>query len=200
MDKKAIALILIYIFCSIFGLLLLTYAIILLVYRKHILTFNHAPKAEYALVLGAGLEKNGKPSDILMDRIVTSVNLYKAGKAHYLVMSGSYRKNYDEPGAMQSAALELGVPSSAILLDRSGISTFNSCMTIKEKYNPEVVLIVSQQFHLPRSIMLQMLLGIKAFGIPAENYQFSFYKNAFWYFREILAMPYNFIKFAFYSH
>ena len=150
------------------------------------------------MVLGAGLEKNGKPSDILMDRVLTGANLYKEGKVEYLIMSGSCRKKYDEPGAMRKAAIALEIPEQAILLDRDGISTLDSCVTIKEKYAPEQVLIVSQFFHLPRAIMLQTSLGIKAIGIQAKTYHFSLYKKAYWYSRELLSIPYNLLKYAFY--
>jgi vancomycin permeability regulator SanA len=150
------------------------------------------------MILGAGLEKNGKPSDILMDRIQTGVSLYQKGKVEYLIMSGSCRKNYDEPEAMRTAAINLGIPAQAILLDQKGVSTLDSCITIKEKIAPEQILVVSQFFHLPRAIMLQTLLGIKTIGIQANIYHFSRYKKVYWYFRELLSIPYNLFKYLLY--
>ena len=150
------------------------------------------------MVLGAGLEKNGKPSDILMDRILTGVNLYKEGKVEYLIMSGSFRKNYDEPDSMRGAAIDMGLPEQAILLDRDGFSTLDSCITIKEKFSPEQILIVSQFFHLPRAIMLQTFLGIKAIGIQARTYHFSLHKKVYWYLRELFSIPFNLLKYGLY--
>jgi len=149
---------------------------------------------DYALVLGAGLEKNGMPSDILLDRILTAVNLYQERKAGLLVMSGSVKTGYDEAQAMHAAAIKLGIPSSAMYLDRQGISTFHSCINLYKNFTPQKVLIVSQKFHLPRAIFLQRLLGVKAFGIPAQNIQFSSTKLIFWHIREFFSIPYNIFK------
>jgi len=149
---------------------------------------------DYALVLGAGLEKDGKPSDILLDRILTAVNLYKKRKVGLLVMSGSVKAGYDEVQAMKATAIKMGVPPCAIRLDRRGISTFHSCINLVKVFAPQTVLIVSQKFHLPRAIFLQRLLGVKAFGIPADNIRFSFLKIILWSMREFFSIPYNAFK------
>lgn len=168
--------------------------------RRFILDSQAIDHYPYALVLGAGLEKNGTPSDILMDRVLTAVNLYQSKKVDLLIMSGTRRKGYDEPGAMRAAALTAGVPSSAIRTDPDGISTFNSCINLVQTYAPESVLIVTQQFHLPRAILLQRALGVNASGVAAHLYCFSWRKKAFWYAREVIALPFNCIKLAIYLY
>src|SRR5690349_14158596 len=66
-----------------------------------------------ALILGAGVNSNGSPSDILRDRIHKGVELYKAGKVKKLIMSGDNRvQNYNEPQVMMGVAIEQGVPAS----------------------------------------------------------------------------------------
>lgn len=153
---------------------------------------------EYALVLGAGLEKNGQPSDILMDRIVSAMDIFNTHKVKILIMSGSQRRDYDEAGAMQKAAVSHGIPGAAILVDRSGNSTFQSCLFVRNELNPSKVVIITQAFHLPRSILLQRLLGVEAYGISANNFSFSVLKKAFWYSREFFALPYNLLKYLIY--
>ena len=177
--------------CTICALFALLYLIIWLRTRHFIRTIDEVEVVEYTLVLGAGLEKNGEPSDILKDRIEKSVELFKSGKTQYLVMSGSSLRGKDEPGAMQFMAHFLGVPQSALLIDRKGISTFHSCANLKSQYNPEKVIIISQRYHLTRSLFFQRLLGVEAVGVPADIYHFSFYKKAYWLFREFIALPYN---------
>lgn len=180
------------------ALLLLVLVLYLCVYainKRYIQKINQIDEFKYALVLGAGLERNGKPSDILMDRILSAVDVFHTHKAEYLIMSGSHRKNYDEAGAMQTAALSYGIPSSAILVDRHGNSTLQSCLNVQKEYSPSSILIITQSFHLPRAIMLQRLLGIEAFGIAANSYHFSFLKVSYWYFREFFALPFNILKY-----
>ena len=79
---------------------------------------EQAPDAPVAIVFGAGLNRDGRPSPVLRDRVSTAVELYFSGKVQKLLMSGdnSYL-DYNEPGAMLSFALELGVPEKDFILD-----------------------------------------------------------------------------------
>ena len=66
---------------------------------------NAVPSAPIALVLGAGLWKDGSPTPALYDRVATAVDLYKAGKVKKLLMTGDNRFiNYNEPEAMRKLA------------------------------------------------------------------------------------------------
>jgi len=179
---------------------LIVYLLVYLNTKQFVLNKNRLKQYKYCLVLGAGLEKDGKPSDILMDRVSTAVCLFNNKQVDLLIMSGTRRRGYDEPGAMQAAAIAQGVPDSAILLDPQGISTLNSCVNYRQKFSRESLVIITQPFHLPRSILLARKLGLNAYGIAAGIYHFSWYKRAFWYIREFFALPYNFIKLALYSH
>src|SRR5687767_9784674 len=76
------------------------------------------PARRVAIVLGAGLLRDGGPTAILRDRVQRAANLYFAGKIEKLLMSGDNRfENYNEPEAMRQYALQLGVPDGAIVLD-----------------------------------------------------------------------------------
>lgn len=183
---------------SLFLLVLIQYLIIYTINERYILKIDQVEEFKYALVLGAGLERNGKPSDILMDRILSAMDVFHTHRAEYLVMSGSHRKEYDEAGAMQSIALSYGIPPAAILVDRHGNSTLQSCINVQKEHSPSSVLIITQRFHLPRAIMLQRLLGIKAYGLAANNFRFSILKVSYWYFRELFALPFNFLKYLIY--
>jgi vancomycin permeability regulator SanA len=198
MDKEIIGFLLT-ICAGLFLLLVMLYTVIWLQSRHYIRSLDEVEPAEYVLVLGAGLEINGAPTDILKDRVEKSVILYKANIVKSLIMSGSNFRGKDEPGAMQSMAIALGVPQSAILVDRQGISTIHSCINLKNRFDPENVIIVTQYFHLPRAIFLQRMLGIQAIGIPADIYKFSLYKKGYWLFREFFALPYNLIKYIIYK-
>ena len=63
---------------------------------------NDVPETYAALVLGAGVYKNGEPSPILQDRLNAAVDLYNSGKVTKLIVSGDNRfTHYDEPTVMK---------------------------------------------------------------------------------------------------
>lgn len=117
-----------------------------------------------ALVLGARV-RNGEPSDMLYDRVITSVELYKAGKTKKLLMSGGA----DEPEVMRKLAVKLGVPEADIVLDDRGLRTYDSCVRAKHTYGVTNAIVVTQDFHLARSIYLCQNLGVDAVGMNAKR-------------------------------
>jgi SanA protein len=145
-----------------------------------------APSAPVALVLGAGLWADGSPTPALRDRVATAVDLYKAGKVKKLLMTGDNRRvDYNEPAAMQTIALQLGVPSADIVLDYAGRRTYDSCYRAKEIFEVKQVIIVTQRFHLDRSIFLCDAMGVPAVGVVADRRVYQ--TLPWWELREVLA-------------
>lgn len=144
--------------------------------------------APVALVLGAGLNRDGSAGVVLQDRVETAAELYFAGKVEKLLMSGDNSTiYYDEPGAMLEYALSLGVPEEAIVLDFAGRRTYDSCYRAKAIFGVDDLIVVTQAFHLPRALYLCNAFDIEATGTPADdaNYRLSSYTT--WWVREILA-------------
>ena len=64
------------------------------------------------VVLGCLVKNNGKPSDMLGDRLKQGVSLYKQGVADKIIMSGDHgTKEYDEVNAMKQYAISEVVSS-----------------------------------------------------------------------------------------
>ena len=148
----------------------------------------NAPNREVAIVFGAGLWRDGSPTPVLQDRIETAATLYDSGKVKKLLMSGDNRvQNYNEPGAMQAYAIELGIPDEDIVLDYAGQRTYDTCYRAREIFQIDEVILVTQSFHLPRAIYTCNSLGIKATGVPANNRQYRRGSTIFWNLREIPA-------------
>jgi SanA protein len=144
------------------------------------------PSAPIALVLGAGLWADGSPTPALRDRVETAVDLYKAGKVKKLLMSGDNRfVNYNEPGAMNHLAIQLGVPAEDIVLDYAGRRTYDSCYRAKEIFDVKQAVIVTQRFHLDRSLFLCDAMGIPSVGIVADRRVYQ--TLPWWEFREVFA-------------
>ena len=118
-----------------------------------------------AIVLGARVEEDGTASNTLYDRVVTGVELYKAGKTRKLLLSGGNR----EPAIMKKLALELGVPEGDIFTDDLGTRTYESCSRAEQVFEIGRAIVVTQDYHLPRSLYLCQSFGIDAIGINAKR-------------------------------
>ena len=141
------------------------------------------------IVFGAGVLSNGQPSDALEDRIITAVELYRAGRVGKLLMSGDNRfENYNEPAAMKTAALKLGVPAEDIVLDYAGRRTYDTCFRAKQIFEIDRAVLVTQEFHLPRSIYLCQAAGIDSIGIKADRRNYGQEFNQWQSWRETIAL------------
>ncbi len=150
-----------------------------------IFSADQAPQKRVAIVFGAGLWRDGSPTPVLRDRVATAAQLYFAGKVEKLLMSGdNSTANYNEPAAMQSYALGLGVPEDAIVLDYAGRRTYDTCYRAREIFGLQQAILVTQQFHLPRAIYLCNSLGIDAVGVRADLRQYRKRSLFFWNLRE----------------
>ena len=118
-----------------------------------------------AIVLGARVDNDGTPSNTIYDRVQTGVELYKAGKTRKLLLSGGNL----EPAVMKKLALDQGVAESDIVLDDQGLRTYDSCIRAKQVFDIERAIVVTQDYHLPRSLYLCQNLGIDAVGVDAKR-------------------------------
>ena len=149
--------------------------------------------ADCILVLGAGLLPDGSPSLMLGERIQTGVDLYKAGVAPKLLMSGDHsRSDHDEVNAMKDAALARGVPSADIFMDHAGFATYDSFYRAGAVFGVKKVVVVTQAYHLPRALWIARALGLEAVGVACDTRRYAgqLYRDV----REILARDKDFFK------
>jgi SanA protein len=147
---------------------------------------GEVPPAPVALVLGAGLWRDGSPTPALYDRVATAVDLYQAGRVKKLLMSGDNRfVNYNEPAAMKKLAIQLGAPAEDIVLDYAGRRTYDSCYRAKEIFGVRQVVVVTQRFHLDRALFLCDALGVESVGVIADRRVYQTLR--WWELREVLA-------------
>lgn len=140
--------------------------------KHRILSLDEAAALEdidYILVLGAGVKADGTPSDMLHDRVLTGVELGKAGLTSTLLMSGdNQRPDYDEVSAMVKLAIELGADEHGMETDRLGLSTYDSIVRARELYGAKRVVIITQQYHLYRALYIAEQMGMEAYGVSAD--------------------------------
>ena len=126
------------------------------------------------LVLGCKVKDDGNPSHMLEDRLRRGVELYKAGTAPKLLMSGDHGQDeYNEVGTMKKYAVDAGIPSSDVFMDHAGFSTYESLYRAKEVFGVKKVIIVTQEYHLYRALYIAEQLGIEAYGVAADYRTYS---------------------------
>lgn len=139
--------------------------------KDRIITAEEAAElsgTDCAVVLGAGV-RNGKPTPMLRDRILTGVSLYECGAVPKIIMSGDHgRADYDEVNVMKKLAMEKGIPDSDIFMDHAGFSTYETLYRAKKVFEADKVIIVTQKYHLYRALYIAEKLGIEAYGVPAD--------------------------------
>jgi hypothetical protein len=128
--------------------------------------------ADVIVVLGAKVYPDGEVSPALDERLQTGCELYHAGFAPCMLMSGGPGMgDIHETDAMRDRAIELGVPATAILCDRNGLNTqMTAANTIQlcEERNWERVLAVSQFYHLPRVKLAFHRNRMEVYTVPAK--------------------------------
>ena len=156
---------------------------------KQIISSEEAAKLEDVdciLVLGCFVKDDGRPSDMLHDRLTRGVELYNLGAAPKLLMSGDHgREEYDEVAAMKQFAIDSGIPSEDVFMDHAGFSTYESIYRAKEIFQADKILIVTQEYHLYRALYIANQLGVEAYGVSSDYHTYvgQFMRD----FREMLA-------------
>lgn len=182
--------------CCFFAAAILIYALsinsfMLEAYSKSI-TEKPTQTYDCILVLGCGVKDDGTPSDMLMDRILTGVELYEQGVAPVIIMSGDHgKKDYDEVNTMKNHAVKLGVPADKIFLDHAGFSTYESMYRAKAIFGVKSAAIVTQEYHLFRAMHDAETFGIYSAGVPADKHRY--YGQTTRDIREIIARNKDFL-------
>lgn len=144
------------------------------------------------VILGAGIWGD-KPSPMLEDRLNQGIQLYKDGISTKILMSGDHgKKDYDEVNIMKNYAIEQGVPSEDIFMDHAGFSSYDSVYRAKQIFEAKKIMIVTQKYHLYRTLHIAKQLDIEAYGIASNPRKYS--GQLFREIREILARNKDFVK------
>lgn len=138
---------------------------------KLYMELSEIPVNEVGLLLGTTPKlKNGNNNLYFDYRILATVELYKAGKIKYILISGDNRKkDYNEPEEMKKALMQKGVSEKAIYLDYAGFRTLDSIVRAKEVFGLDQFTIISQRFHNERAIYLAEKNGINTIGYNAKD-------------------------------
>ena len=129
---------------------------------------DSAPTAPVALILGAEVYADGRPSPALANRLDVGIELLRLGRVRTLLMSGG--NGTFEIGAMRAYAIARGVAPDAILLDSGGERTFASCAQARDAFLARRLIVVSQEEHVARAVYTCRRIGIDADGVVAPEF------------------------------
>jgi uncharacterized SAM-binding protein YcdF (DUF218 family) len=129
--------------------------------------------ADAIVVLGAA-QYNGRPSSILRARVEHAIDLYDAGFARFLIVTGGKAEGdrTTEAASARSLALERGVPEAAILVEDQGRTTLESLRGVGDvlrAHGLSTALFVSDRTHMLRVLKIAGDQGITAYGSPTSS-------------------------------
>lgn len=126
---------------------------------------DDAPRT--VIVLGAKAD-DGQPGDYLRARLDVVVDLYRAQRVDTILVSGNDEDDAGNEIRVMRAYLEArGVQSSAIVDDGFGLNTAATCRRAADLFGIRSALIVTQNFHAGRAVLLCEAYGIDATGVIA---------------------------------
>ena len=149
-----------------------------------------APTAPVALILGAEVYADGRPSPALANRLDVGIELLRLGRVRTLLMSGG--NGTFEIGAMRAYAIARGIGSDAILLDAAGERTLASCLQARDAFAARRLIVVSQEEHMARAVYTCRRIGIDADGVVAP--EFTGYRVVIYQVRERLALVFAWLE------
>lgn len=129
--------------------------------------------ADAIVVLGAA-QYNGRPSPVLQARLDHALDLYERGLASYLIFTGGtgVGDTVSEAEVSRRYALNRGVPASAIMTERDGLTSAQSvraAAALMQSAGLESALLVSDSYHMMRLEVLARRSHIVPYRAPAAN-------------------------------
>jgi vancomycin permeability regulator SanA len=152
-------------------------------------------KYDAIVVLGAGLRPDGTPSNMLEDRLKGAIELYEKGVSSKIILSGDCSgEDYDEVSSMKKFCIDNGVPEDAIVRDDKGFSTYETMENVVEKMGYKSVIVVTQKYHLHRSVYIARRMGADADGFSTDYREYIFWAQRKRDVRELVARIKDFFK------
>ena len=138
------------------------------------------PTADAIVILGGGIRSQAYPRpDVDFtdagDRVWYGANLYHAGKAPKIIVSGGriswHGEGSPEADDLMKLLVKMGVPQTEIVLEGKSLNTRENAVYVKEilqQYSFKKILLVTSALHMPRSLAIFKKLDIDAIAAPTD--------------------------------
>ncbi len=129
--------------------------------------------ADAIVVLGAA-QYDGRPSPVFRARLDHAIELWQAGRAPLLIMTGGRQEGdrTTEAASGRAYAVAQGVPAAAILTEDRGRTTQESLeavAAILRAHGARNAIFVSDRMHMLRVMRMAKDLGIDAYASPTTD-------------------------------
>lgn len=118
--------------------------------------------------------KSGNVNLYYKYRIDAALELWRSNKVKFFILSGDgvgeqHIESYDETKDMREDLLRAGVPAEKIKIDPYGFNTLNSIARLREEFRLNNIVIVSQNFHTPRALVLCNYYNIESIAYDSKG-------------------------------
>jgi uncharacterized SAM-binding protein YcdF (DUF218 family) len=134
---------------------------------------DEARQSGAAIVLGAA-QWNGDPSPVLRARLDHAFDLYRRGLVSRIILTGGVGRGdrLSEAAAGKQYLIDQRLPVEALLLDERSTTTWENLQNaaaLARANGINSVLLVSDPFHMLRSLKMARDLGLAAYGSPTRT-------------------------------
>ena len=122
-------------------------------------------KARWIVVLGAA-QYNGVPSRIFRQRLDAAAALFRQGLAPQVLVTGGRQPGdlHSEGETGRNYLIGLGLPARALYAETDSRSTYQNLFLALAWVKHQEIIVVTDQPHLPRALLLARQLGLEAQG------------------------------------
>lgn len=190
MKKTKVVLIISLLFLILFLLSLFINLYMISYSKKYIYKSISEIPSKYTIIIPGAKVYSNNISHVARDRIDGAVNCFKQNKCQKILISGDHgQKNYDEVNQFRKYMQNIyNIDSDIIFMDHAGFSTYETMYRAKEIFCIDNAIVVSQKFHLARSVYIARKIGIDVVAYEApELVRYSKELHLNWEIREYLA-------------
>ena len=141
-------------------------AVVWLASRHRLVDAAEAPPRDVAIVFGAEVYPDGRPSPYLRARLDLGAALFREGRVGVLLVSGDDdAAHHQEAQALKRSGVAQGVRESRVGVDADGLDTYDTCTRARRVFGVREAVLVSQSYHLPRAVTTCRAVGVDAVGV-----------------------------------
>jgi len=129
------------------------------------------PYKQVGVLLGTSkYSRQGGLNDHYRLRVNAAIELFKAGKIDYILISGDNSTPfYDEPTTIRQDLLKEGIPAQRIYRDYAGFRTLDSILRARHVFELDSFTIISQAPHSKRALYIAINHDIDAVAFNAGD-------------------------------
>ncbi|MBI3324861.1 MAG: YdcF family protein [Candidatus Omnitrophica bacterium] len=132
------------------------------------------------VVFAGGVGESGKAGEGYQERVKQAAELYHQGLAPRIIFSSGYTFVFQEADIMKDLAVSLGVPSSAIFLEKQASTTYENVIkaaALLKQHDWQSLLLVSSPYHMRRAVMAWRKVAPQIHVIPTPVLESQFYAH-----------------------